>query len=147
LADSRYRLTDFANATAATPNQEEVEQIIGGDICLEKCEALRERLSVHSLLVTRGNKGMLLLEKGREPVDLAVVGSTEPVDVTGAGDTVIAVYSLGLASALSCTDAAMAANHAGGIVVMKKGTASVSMDELVESIRSHSTPNSLEFSA
>jgi len=104
-------------------------------------------LDLGSLLVTRGNKGMLLIEKGREPLNLAAVGSTEPVDVTGAGDTVIAVYALGLASSLSCADAAAAANHAGGIVVMKKGTASVSIDELLESIRLHSTPTSLEFSA
>ena len=147
LADSRYRLTEFAGATAATPNQEEVEQIIGGEISLEKCEALRSRLNVHSLLVTRGNKGMLLIEQGCEPLSLAAVGPTEPVDVTGAGDTVIAVYALGLASGLTCADAAAAANHAGGIVVMKKGTASVSMDELLEAIRAYSTPSTLEFSA
>jgi len=147
LADSRYRLTEFAGATAATPNQEEAEQIIGCEISVEKGEELRKRLDLGSLLVTRGNKGMLLIEKGREPLNLAAVGSTEPVDVTGAGDTVIAVYALGLASSLSCADAAAAANHAGGIVVMKKGTASVSIDELLESIRLHSTPTSLEFSA
>lgn len=147
LADSRYRLTEFAGATAATPNQEEVEQIIGGEVSAEKCEGLRERLGLGSLLVTRGNKGMLLIEKGREPLNLAAVGPTEPIDVTGAGDTVIAVYALGLASGFSCADAAAAANHAGGIVVMKKGTASVSMDELLDSIRLHSTPTSLEFSA
>jgi D-glycero-beta-D-manno-heptose-7-phosphate kinase len=147
LADSRYRLTEFAGATTATPNQEEAEQIIGGEVSVEKCEALRERLNLGSLLVTRGNKGMLLIEKDCEPLSLAAIGPTEPVDVTGAGDTVIAVYALGLASGLNCPDAAAAANHAGGIVVMKKGTASVSMDELLESIRLHSTPASLEFSA
>jgi bifunctional ADP-heptose synthase (sugar kinase/adenylyltransferase) len=59
----------------------------------------------------------------------------EPVDVTGAGDTVIAVYALAIASGLSFVDAANIANHAGGLVVMKKGTASISTDELVRSIK------------
>ena len=143
LVDSRYRLSDFPNATAATPNQEEVERIIGRDLTLEECGRLRERLSVGSLLVTRGNKGMLLFEKDHEPLDLPAVGATEPVDVTGAGDTVIAAYALGLASGLSSADAARTANHAGGIVVMKKGTASVSVEELLESIRTHTGPNTL----
>lgn len=147
LIDSRSRLTEFPNATAATPNQEEVEQIIEGRLTPEKCARLRERLGLGSLLVTRGNKGMLLIEKDREPLSLAAVGPTEPVDVTGAGDTVIAVYALALASGLSCTEAAEAANHAGGIVVMKKGTASASMAELLESIRINSKPNSLESTA
>lgn len=143
LVDSRYRLADFPNAAAATPNQEEAEQLIGGELTPEKCAALRDRLGVASLLITRGNKGMLLFEKGREPLELPPVGSTEPVDVTGAGDTVIAVYALGLASGLSCADAARAANHAGGIVVMKKGTAAVSIAELLESFRTHGEQGSL----
>lgn len=143
LIDSRYRLGDFPNATAATPNQEEVEQLIGGELNLDKCAGLRARLGVESLLVTRGNKGMLLFESDREPLSLPAVGSTEPVDVTGAGDTVIAVYALGLASGLSSADSATAANHAGGVVVMKKGTATVSMSELLESIRVHSEPSPL----
>jgi D-glycero-beta-D-manno-heptose-7-phosphate kinase len=147
LVDSRYRLAEFPNAAAATPNQEEVEQLIGGDLTIDGCTGLRERLGVESLLVTRGNKGMLLFENGREPLALPPVGSTEPVDVTGAGDTVIAVYSLALASGLSCADAARAANHAGGIVVMKKGTASVSMAELLESISKYGEPGTLGSSA
>lgn len=147
LVDSRYRLGEFPNATAATPNQEEVEQLIGGDLTAEACAGLGRRLGVESLLVTRGNKGMLLFENGREPLALPPIGSTEPVDVTGAGDTVIAVYSLALASGLSCADAARAANHAGGIVVMKKGTATVSMAELLESIRAYDEPGTLGSSA
>lgn len=146
LIDSRFRLAEFLNATAATPNQEEVEHLIGSDLTPEKCVELRERLGVEALLVTRGNKGMLLIQKDREPLNLAAVGPTEPVDVTGAGDTVIAVYALGLASGLSFAEAAEAANHAGGVVVMKKGTASVSATELLESIRTN-RPNTLESTA
>lgn len=141
LIDSRYRLGDYQNATAATPNQEEVEKILGRELTADNCSALRERLGFGSLLVTRGNKGMVLFENDREPLNLPAVGSTEPVDVTGAGDTVIAAYALGLASGLECAEAARAANHAGGIVVMKKGTASVSLDELIESMQAHNGPN------
>jgi len=85
--------------------------------------------------VTRGNKGMLLLENGRAPLQIPAIGGLEPVDVTGAGDTVIAVYALAIASGLNFVDAANIANHAGGLVVMKKGTASISTDELVRSIK------------
>lgn len=137
LIDSRFRLKEFANATTATPNQEEVEQILGKNFTEEDCVKLRERLELESLLITRGNKGMLLIEKGKSPLRIEAVGAKEPVDVTGAGDTVIAVYALSLASGLSFAESARLANHAGGIVVMKKGTASVSPRELIESLEKH----------
>jgi rfaE bifunctional protein kinase chain/domain len=134
ILDSRFRLHDFPHATAATPNQEEVEQILGKDFTPEDCGQLRERLGLTALLVTRGNKGMLLLEEGKEPQSLDAVGSREPIDVTGAGDTVIGAFALGLASGLSFFDAATIANHAGGIVVMKRGTAAVTATELLQSL-------------
>lgn len=134
LIDSRFRLIEFSGATTATPNLEEVEQILGPDFSTEDCSALRERLGYEALLVTCGNKGMILFEKGKPERRIAPVGSIEPVDVTGAGDTVIAAYALGLASGLSYYDAANLANHAGGIVVMKKGTASATASELLNSI-------------
>lgn len=140
LVDSRYRLRDFKGATSATPNQEEAEQILGkkfteSENFTEACAELREKLGYESLLVTRGNKGMLLIENGKPPLQIEAVGSKEPVDVTGAGDTVIAAYALGLASGLGFAEAAKLANHAGGIVVMKKGTASVSPEELIDSVK------------
>jgi rfaE bifunctional protein kinase chain/domain len=147
LIDSRFRLSDFPNATTATPNQDEVEQLLGKDFTLDQCVELREKLGFSSLLVTCGNQGMLLIEAGAEPQRIAAVGSLEPVDVTGAGDTVIAVYALGLACGLSFKDAAEIANHSGGIVVMKKGTASVTTAELVESIRVNAKLETLESSA
>jgi len=134
IVDSRYRLAEFSDASTATPNREEVEKILGENFSTEDCASLRERLNYEALLVTNGNEGMLLAEKGKTPVSMDAVGSKEPVDVTGAGDTVIAAYALGLASGLSYTDAAKVANHAGGIVVMKKGTASVNLDELSDSL-------------
>lgn len=135
LIDSRFRLMDFGGATTATPNQDEVEQIIGADLSNEKCEELLGRLGFDSLLITRGNEGMLLLEKNQRPLSIGAIGSLEPVDVTGAGDTVIAAYALGLASGFRFADAARIANHAGGIVVMKKGTSSVTALELEASIQ------------
>ncbi|MGI8787344.1 MAG: bifunctional heptose 7-phosphate kinase/heptose 1-phosphate adenyltransferase [Pyrinomonadaceae bacterium] len=134
LIDSRFNLKNFRGATTATPNQEEVEQILGANFTETNCVELCENLGYESLLITRGNLGMLLIERGKSPVYLEAVGAKEPVDVTGAGDTVIAAYALGLASGLSFADAANTANHAGGIVVMKKGTASVTPDELLASL-------------
>lgn len=134
LIDSRFRLQNFKKATTATPNQEEVEQILGKNFTEDDCIALREDLQLESLLITRGNKGMLLIEKDKTPLHLEAVGSLEPVDVTGAGDTVIAVYALGLASGLNFVESARLANMAGGIVVMKKGTAFVERAELLASL-------------
>jgi rfaE bifunctional protein kinase chain/domain len=133
LVDSRFRLREFEGATTATPNQEEVEQILGKDFTADGCAALCRALGYEALLVTRGNKGMILIEGEKAPFYLPAVGSKEPVDVTGAGDTVIAAYALGLASGLGFAESARLANHAGGIVVMKKGTAAVSAEELLSS--------------
>ena len=140
IVDSRYRLSDFRNATTATPNREEVEKILGKNFAPEDCQQLRDRLGYAALLITNGNEGMLLVEKGREPINIGAVGSKEPIDVTGAGDTVIAAYALALASGLSYADSAKIANHAGGIVVMKKGTATVTAKELCGSLASGAGP-------
>jgi rfaE bifunctional protein kinase chain/domain len=139
LADSRFQLSNFAGFTSATPNEDEVEHLLGkefGEVDeLEVAsEELRSRLGYHALLVTRGSHGMMLLEAGGPPVHLDAVGAHEPVDVTGAGDTVMAAYTLALASGSSFTDAARLANYAGGLVVMKRGTASVTPKELRDSI-------------
>lgn len=83
LIDSRFRLKEFTNAATATPNQEEVEQILGKNFTEEDCVKLRERLGLEALLVTRGNKGMLLIEKGKSPLQIEAVGAKEPVDVPG----------------------------------------------------------------
>ena len=144
LADSRFRLADFVRFTSATPNQDEVEQQLGKEFTrldeLETAsEQLRERLGYRALLVTRGSNGMMLLEAGVEAVHLDAIGAHEPVDVTGAGDTVMATYTLALASDSSFPDAARLANYAGGLVVMKRGTASVTQEELENSVL-HSEP-------
>ncbi len=140
LADSRFRLSDFENCTSATPNEDEVEQLHGkpiksDDELEEAGERLRAKLDYRALLVTRGSRGMVLFEDGREPLHIEAVGSREPVDVTGAGDTVIATYALAIASGASFSDAAHLANHAGGLVVMKRGTATITPGEMLASIK------------
>lgn len=139
LADSRFRLTNFAGFTSATPNQDEVEQLSGRqfdqtDELVKAGEELRARLGHRALLVTRGSNGLMLLENGAAPLHLEAVGAHDPVDVTGAGDTVMAAYTLALASGSSFSDAARLANYAGGLVVMKRGTASVTRQELENSV-------------
>ncbi|HEX8175478.1 MAG TPA: bifunctional ADP-heptose synthase [Pyrinomonadaceae bacterium] len=140
LVDSRFRLSSFPNFTSATPNEDEVEQLLGRKLsdesAVEEAGAqLRERLGLTALLITRGGHGMMLFEEGREPQQLDAVGASEPVDGTGAGDTVIAAYALSIASGAQFADAARLANHAGGLVVMKRGTASINSDELLHSVR------------
>lgn len=138
FADSRFSLPNFTGFTSATPNQDEVEQLLGKQFTdgeLESAgEELRVGLGYRALLVTRGSQGMMLLEDGVAPVNIEAVGAREPVDVTGAGDTVMAAYSLALASDASFPDAARIANYAGGLVVMKRGTASVTREELETSV-------------
>lgn len=141
LIDSRFSLKSFPNATTATPNQEEVEQILGKNFTEQDCVRLCEHLNYQALLITRGNLGMMLIEKGKKTVEFEAVGAKEPVDVTGAGDTVIAAYALGLASNLEFAEAANLANHAGGIVVMKKGTSAVEPEELLSSLESNKSEN------
>lgn len=140
LVDSRFRLSEFTGFTAATPNQEEVENLAGAPISsTEELESaakkLKQRLGHHALLVTRGGQGMTLLEGDAAPVHIPAVGAQQAVDVTGAGDTVIATFALALASGASFADAARLANYAGGLVVMKRGTATVSATELEDAIR------------
>lgn len=134
VVDSRFRLNDLKGATSATPNREEAEALLGKGFKDAECNGLRDSLGLNALLVTHGSEGMTVFEGGREPVHLEAIGGTEPVDVTGAGDTVIAAYTLGLACGLSFAESASIANHAGGIVVMKKGTACVTTGELKRSI-------------
>ncbi|MFN2530502.1 MAG: bifunctional heptose 7-phosphate kinase/heptose 1-phosphate adenyltransferase [Pyrinomonadaceae bacterium] len=144
FVDSRFKLSNFKGFTSGTPNEDEVEQLIGEPItCDAQLEVaatkLREQLGYRALLVTRGSKGMMLVEEHISPLHLKAVGALEPVDVTGAGDTVIATFALALASDASFSDAARLANYAGGAVVMKRGTASVTPQELEQSIRNSLT--------
>ena len=136
VVDSRFRMIDFHDVTSITPNISELEAAvgvsIGSDEKLLRTTARRvlRKQRLQSLLVTQGRFGMTLFEPGKEPLHIPVYGTDEVADVTGAGDTVIAVYTLALACGAPAEYAARLANYAGGIVVMKRGTATVTLDEL-----------------
>jgi D-glycero-beta-D-manno-heptose-7-phosphate kinase len=142
--DARYRLDAYANCgiMAATPNEAELEVLqhasIGRDLKeLERCgKSTLKKMGLQSLLVTRGKDGMALFESvGKKLTQIPVHGSEQAIDVTGAGDTVLAAYTLALASGASPLEAAQIANIAGGLVVMKRGTAVVTTAELLGAIR------------
>jgi rfaE bifunctional protein kinase chain/domain len=151
MLDSRYRLREYAAAgvTAATPNEPELEASyhvqIGSDARkLDELgtRALRE-LGAEALVVTRGKDGMAVFENGarggQHARHIAIYGSDAPVDVTGAGDTVIAVFTLAVAAGASYFEAAHLANYAGSIVVMKPRTATVTRAELESTLRREAT--------
>ncbi len=141
--DARYQLGAYAKAgiTSATPNEAEVEALhhtaIGSDFReLTRCGLLTlAAMKLRALLVTRGRDGMALFESRDRITSIPVHGSDQAVDVTGAGDTVLAAYTLALACSASPLEAAHIANIAGGLVVMKRGTSTVSRTELLEAIR------------
>jgi rfaE bifunctional protein kinase chain/domain len=141
FVDSRYALAGFHGMTACTPNESEVESLLGVRInedrqVLEQSgRTLLTRLGSDAVLITRGSRGMALFEPGRPTDHLPIVGSDEVADVTGAGDTVIATFALAAGAGAPFGDAARLANYAGGLVVMKRGTATVSADELRAAVR------------
>jgi len=137
--DSRYDLPRFKGATAAAPNEPEVEALAGAELvderALEKAgRAVLERLEARFLLVTRGSRGMALFEREGPVTFMPIHGSDQIADVTGAGDTVISAFTVALATGAGAGEAAWLANVAGGVVVMKRGTATVSAAELSESL-------------
>ncbi|HVT16242.1 MAG TPA: PfkB family carbohydrate kinase [Thermoanaerobaculia bacterium] len=151
VGDSRHRLAGFSGLDGATPNEEETEALLGWGLrddpaLIERAgRCLLERLAVRFLLITRGSRGMsLFLAAGSAgaliSAHLPVSGTDQVADVTGAGDTVIGTFALGLAAGASPLEAALLANYAGGVVVMKTGTATLSRDELRRAVRGDLRP-------
>jgi D-glycero-beta-D-manno-heptose-7-phosphate kinase len=134
--DSRFRILSFHGVTAVTPNEPEVEEALGihfedeEEAVREAAERIRERVNSKAVLITRGSKGIALLEAGHKAEFIPVFGTDEIADVTGAGDTVIAVFTLALTGGASFSEAGHLANIGGGIVVMKSGTATVVLEEM-----------------
>jgi bifunctional ADP-heptose synthase (sugar kinase/adenylyltransferase) len=95
---------------------------------------LLKRMATQAVLITRGSRGMALFEPKQPTVHIPIFGSDEVTDVTGAGDTVIATFGLALSAGASFYEAARLANYAGGLVVMKRGTATVSSRELSDAV-------------
>jgi rfaE bifunctional protein kinase chain/domain len=145
LVDSRHGLQHYRGADALTPNEEELEECAGqtlGDSAVlldQAAAALRRETGCPMLLVTRGSQGMTLFRDGDPPVHIPVHGTDQVADVTGAGDTVLATFSLALSSGATPLEAALLANFAGGVVVMKMGTAVVTPEELRDAIASDRT--------
>jgi rfaE bifunctional protein kinase chain/domain len=141
LVDSRYQLLKYRGITACTPNESEVEQLFGIKVdedrrTLERAgRELLDRLRSRAVLITRGSRGMALFERDKPTAHIPIYGSDEIADVTGAGDTVIATMTLAVAAGATFYEAARLANYAGGLVVMKRGTATVSADELRAAVR------------
>ena len=145
LGDSRFRLAAFRGLDGATPNEEEAEALLGDavDDDPERLERggreLLGRLGARFLLITRGSRGMALFGPGAT-AHLPVHGTDQVADVTGAGDTVIGTFALALGAGASPLEAALLADYAGGVVVMKMGTATLSRDELGAAIRLDPAP-------
>lgn len=138
--DSRYRTLAYSGVTAATPNEAELEEALRTRIgdneerLMAAGRAIINKMKLQSLLVTRGRDGMVVFTRGGKPVSLPIHGSEDAIDVTGAGDTVIAAYTAALAAGADPESAARIANFAGGIVVMKRGTATVTRSELLRAV-------------
>jgi D-glycero-beta-D-manno-heptose-7-phosphate kinase len=144
LVDSRFRLEEFRGADGATPNEEEAEALWGGSLdAAPGVDAigaeLRDRLGATFLLVTRGSRGMALFT-GAGAAHVPVHGTDQVADVTGAGDTVIGTFALALAAGATPLEASLLANYAGGLVVLKMGTATLDADELRAAIASDPLP-------
>ena len=141
ILDSRYRMLQYSGVVAATPNEPEVEAALGvriGNDWPSLCSAgeqVMSRMLLQSLVITRGRDGMAAFTGQHKPVDIPIFGSDQVADVTGAGDTVIATFAAAFAAGASTEDAAHLANYAGGIVVMKRGTATVSRQELLDALQ------------
>ncbi|HZH04342.1 MAG TPA: PfkB family carbohydrate kinase, partial [Myxococcaceae bacterium] len=134
-ADSRYGLQRLVGLTVCKPNEPELQALTGMPVTTDAelfkaGRAAQKALRCQALLVTRGKNGMALFSR-RTVETLAVHGAREAVDVTGAGDTVIAALTLSLAAGASVLDAARLANVAAALVVQKQGTATVSRQELL----------------
>ncbi len=142
VVDSRFRMSEFSDVTSITPNITELEASLGVSIGADekKLWKIGQRVlrsqRLQSLLVTQGRFGMTLFEPRKEPRHIPIYGTDEVADVTGAGDTVIAVYTLALACGAAPEYAARLANYAGGIVVMKRGTATITLAELRGAVNS-----------
>jgi rfaE bifunctional protein kinase chain/domain len=140
ILDSRYRMLQYSGVAAATPNEPEVEAALGARIgndwsrLCAAAEQVMSRMNLQSLVITRGRDGMAAFAGKHKPVDIPIFGSDQVADVTGAGDTVIATFAAAFAAGASTEEAAYLANYAGGIVVMKRGTATVSAQELLEAL-------------
>jgi len=138
LVDPKIRNFDsYRPATLVTPNHHEALRLTNSEEDTDEglkiaAGKIRARLGCDAVLITRGDRGMMLVEGDHDPVCVETA-AREVFDVTGAGDTVIATLATALGAGASMKEAAVLANHAAGIVVGKLGTATASAEEIVSS--------------
>ncbi len=140
VVDSRYRMKDFRGVTIVTPNLSETEAVTGLEIkndqeLVKAGKKMLQDMNCQAVLITRGNEGMTLIERGKAPVHIPICGTDEITDVTGAGDTVAALVGLSLGAGATFLEAAHLSNIGASVVVMKRGTATVSAAELAQVIK------------
>lgn len=139
VVDSRFAVTSFPGVTAVTPNEPEVEAALGltlgsADAAVKAAERVLADLGLEAAVITRGREGMAVARRAGGPVLIAAHGSKEAVDVTGAGDTVTATFTLALAAGAPVLEAAVLANCAASISVQAVGAATVSPEQLAEAV-------------
>ena len=145
VVDSRFELASFVGASVGTPNEVELFDAMNvtkkqkPDLVAVARRAI-EVTGLEGLVVTRGNQGMLVCDAKGLVEYTGIVGSSDVADVTGAGDTVSAVVALSLASGASLVEASEMATYAASIVVMKRGTATPSRDEIIAAREKHPEP-------
>jgi len=142
VVDSRYQIMRFRGVTAVTPNASEAEKatrmrLVEDKDVLRAANFLKKKLELKAVLITRGNRGMTLLEEPDKISHIPIFGHDDITDVTGAGDTVATIFTLSLAAGASFFDSACLANYGAGIVVMKSGTAVVTQNEIGEAVKKH----------
>ncbi len=141
IADSRQHFPNFKNITIATPNEPEIKKMFPGKSFLTDTDFFEagteflHRIGAEGVVLKRGHRGMAVIDKNKQPRVVGIYGSTDIVDVTGAGDTVISVLGLALQAGADLYDSARLANMAAGIVVMKEGCYPIPYDELHHVLR------------
>jgi rfaE bifunctional protein kinase chain/domain len=141
VGDSRYGLEEFKGFTIITPNESEAYHLsnLDADHDINTVgKKIMGRMKLKALLITRGNKGMRLFLADGKTYDVPISGKDDVADVTGAGDTVCATMALSLAGGADFHTASRIANYAAGVVVMKRGTATVTVEELQRAIGENS---------
>ena len=140
--DSRYRLSSFAHPGLLTPNEPEAEEAVGLTIrsdedTVEAARQILDKTSADAVCITRGKRGMHILTADNRKLDVPIFGTDEISDVTGAGDTVMAVFAAARSVGIDLFTAARLATVAGGLVVMKSGTATITSDEIIEALEDY----------
>ena len=135
VADIQKEMEKYKGVTAITPNQPDTEKFVSKFIKDDKTlnEAgleLMNKLDLKTLLITRGENGMAVFEKGKEPVKIPAFNKKEVFDVTGAGDTVVAAFTLALCAGFSAKEAAIIGNTAASIVIRHFGCHTTNIDEI-----------------